>query len=454
MPGWDALLGAGSVAEQLLVWGVLNQLIGDLLGPAIELVRENINAANPVFALSPADLAESVVRRFMDQQTAAAEAARNGINADRFATMVALAADAPGPQQLAEALRRGLIVEQGAGVESTSFDQGIAEGRLGNKWAPMIKGLAQIWPSPTDALDALLQGQVSQGEAEQLYQLLGGDMQFFTWLFNTRGSAPTPLEAIEMANRGIIPWDGTGPEAVSYRQAFLEGPWRNKWEGPYRALGVYVPPPRTVTTLIHDGAISDAQALAFFQAQGMSPELAAAYVKSAHATKTSRAKELAESTVLTLYQSHALSEKEAADHLAALGYDAQDVGLLLEVTDLQREASVLNSQVNRVGTLYVNHKITRRAAADALAALGATPTHSAHLMADWDVYIASNVKQLTPAQIVDAWEYKNMTQEQALTALEHVGYTPFDAWVLLSNKAKGPLKGKPPETVGGPGVNP
>jgi hypothetical protein len=55
-----------------------------------------------------------------------------------------------------------------------------------------------------------------------------------------------------MANRGIIPWSGSGPRSTSFEQAFLEGPWRNKWLGPFRKAAEYFPPPRTITAMYNE----------------------------------------------------------------------------------------------------------------------------------------------------------------------------------------------------------
>lgn len=454
MPSWADLAGAGSAAEQLLVWGVLNQFLAAFFGPTLELVQQKVNAGHPVLELSPADLASAVVRNFVSPGAARDAAAASGIDADRFQTLVELSGDAPGAEMLAEALRRQIIPEGGTGPDSVSFNQGIAEGRLADKWAPIIKALATIWPTPENALDALLQGQLDPDAAKALYQKLGGDPQFFQVLFDTRGQAPTPMEALELLNRGIIAESGTGPDSTSYEQAFLEGPWRNKWLGPFRELGRLVPPPRTVTTLVHSGSLTDAQALKYFQMSGMTPELAAAYLHSAHAEKTSAVKELTESLVLTLYEGHAIDGPTATARLEALGYSAADVALILESVDLRREVAVVQSGVTRIGTLYISRKINRQGAKDALDGLDVTPAHRDHLLSTWDAERAANVRQLTPAQIVDAWQYDVIDQATAEQELQNLGYTPLDAWILLSNKAKAPLPDRPAPGPVGPGVNP
>ena len=455
MASWSDLLGrGGQIGEQLLVWQVLGQLLGPLLGPMIDVLTQEINQAHPVAEISPVDAAEAVVRNFLSMAQGEAAAAKAGIDPERFATLKALAGDAPGPQQLAEALRREVIPEQGTGADSTSFVQGIAEGRLADKWAPTIKALATIWPTPNDALDALLEGQLDEETARHLYVKLGGDLQFFPWLFNTRGSAPTPMEAIEMANRGVIPWEGEGPGVTSYHQAFLEGPWRNKWERPFKELGRYIPPPRTIDALIHAGAVTDAKALEWFKASGMDDATAAAYLAAAHATKTTKAREIAESTVLTMYETHALTPAEASAHLASLGYQAADIPLVLEAVDLQREVAALHSATTRIGTLYVGRKISRQGALDGLRGLDVTQAHADHLMATWDAERASTVRLLTPAEVVDAWELGLSSQAEAQAELVGLGYTPRDAWLKLSIKAKAAQPHEPPPGPVGPGQIP
>ena len=445
MPSISDLLGSGSVAEQLLVWGLLQELLGDFLGPMLELIRQDVNAGHPINVLTPADLASAVVRNFMDRAAAEGEAAKNGIDPARLQTLIDLAGDAPGPSELATALRRGIIPETGAGADSVSFTQGIAEGRLADKWAPIIKALAVYWPTPTDALDALLEGQVDEATGKALYQRFGGDPDYFTLLFNTRGTAPTPMEAIEMANRGLMPWDGEGPGVTSFHQAFLEGPWRNKWESIFRGFAVYIPPPRTVTTLLSHGVISDAQAQEWFQKTGMTPETAKAYVASAVAAKTTTHRQLTESNVQALYLEQLLTRTQAEGMLEDLGYDPDTANYVLEAWDFARARSAYQSAVTRVGSFYTGRKIDRPSAIKALQSLDVPDAAVTHLMAGWDAERAMTVKELTAAEVVDAVYYEVKDQAWALEQLEKLGYTAHDAWVKLSVRMHGAVPGEPGE---------
>jgi len=393
--------------------------------------------------ISPADAASAVVRNFLAYGSGEHAAAQQGITPQDFATLVHLSADAPGPQQLAEALRRGAIEEFGTGADSTSFEQGIAEGRLSDKWAPVIKVLARMWPTPVDALNALLKGQLSHDDAVALYERLGGDPQFFDLLYNTEGEAPTPLELIEMANRGYIPWDGTGAAVVSYEQGFKEGHWRNKWAPVYKRFAEYVPPESTVITLLAHGAIDQAGAAVLLAKQGMSETLISAYLDEAHTQAISDYRGLSVQSTLTAYQARVISDIDARTILESLHVTPAAVDLLLAYADIQRAFEAVTNAIARVRALFAARKITPETARNALVTLNVPVLSIDGIMAAWELENSISVKVLTETQIVDAWEKGIYSTSEALTELENIGYTPFDAWTLLSVKAGGPLPGKP-----------
>lgn len=538
MAGLGDLFGKGSVVEQIAVWGLLNQAVGAALAPAFTQLQGDVQAAHPLIPLAPPDLADAVVRNYMTMADAVAEAARSGLDAQRFETLVPLhgdapgpqqlasallrgliaadgagpgstsfaqgiresrlgdkwvdmirgladallsppdaasavvrnfmtakagaaeaaksgvgpdlfailthlAGDAPGPQQLAEALRRGAITEDGVGPGSTSFQQGIAEGRLADKWAPVIKALAKLWPTPVDALNAALKGQVTDEEGQRLYELLGGDLQFYTWLRDTEGEGPTPLQAADWARRGIIPFDGTGPDVTSYAQAVRESRYRDKWADAYRASALFIPNPREVVTLLKDGAVTKDQAAVWMRQAGADDATVAAFIAEADATALSQYRGLTTTTVLGMFYDQLISEADTAAILESLHVSPQAVPLMLAYADLQRAIAAQKSAVTRVGTLYAARKITEQTARQSLLTLKVPAGALNDIIATWQLENSISVKLLTEAQIADAFERAIMTPEEALTELQNIGYTPFDAWVVLSIKAKAPLPGRP-----------
>ena len=538
MSGLGDLLGKGSVAEQLVVWGVLNQALGAALSPYLSQLQQDVDARTPVEPLAPGDLADAVVRNYMTLADATAEAAKSGLSAERFATMVPLHADAPGPQelaaalirgiiprsgdgadsvafdqgiregrladkwvpviealsaavlsapdaasavvrnflstaegqsvaaksgvsadtfatlvqlsgdapgpqQLAEALRRGSIPAEGTGPGATSFVQGIAEGRLADKWAPVIRELSVEWPTPIAALNAQLKGAFSGDEGKALYERLGGDPQFYDWLLFSEGSAPTPVEAADMARRGIIPKDGTGPDAVSFQQAFLEGPWRNKWQDAFWQASEYIPTAREVITLLKDGAVDKDTAAAWMHRAGADDATVAAFIAEADTALLSDYKGLTTQSVLGMYYNQLISTDDATSILESLHVSPQAVPLMLAYADMQRAIAQQQNAVSRVGSLYAARKITAATAKQSLMTLQVPPAAVDSILATWQLENSINVKLLTEAQIVDAWELGIMDEAAALTELGNIGYTPYDAWVLLSIKAKARLPGQP-----------
>ena len=201
MPGLEDLLGAGDAVKQLLLWGVLNQVIGDAFAPYLESLTQDVQSAHPVIPLAPGDLADAVVRNYLPLAEAQAEAAKSGIDAARFATLVPLHGDAPGAQQLATALLRGLIDKSGAGPDAVSFEQGIREGRLSDKWAPLIADLAKQLLSPADAASATVRNFIDRSQAEQLAAQAGVDAATFGTLTHLAADAPAPGQLAEAVRR-------------------------------------------------------------------------------------------------------------------------------------------------------------------------------------------------------------------------------------------------------------
>lgn len=422
--------------------GIAESRLHNKWGPVLEALSEQL--------LTPADLAAAVVRNFADRGEAARTAAQQGIRAADFETMVHLSGDAPGPQQLAEALRRGLIPADGHGPGSTAFTQGIAEGRLADKWAPVIKGLSQLWPTPTDALDAALKGQIPAAEGRALYERLGGDLEFYPWLLATIGDSPTPLEAAVLAARGIIAEHGTGPDALSYDQAVKESRYRNKWGPAYRKLAEHIPPPSTIVSMLAHRQLSGADAHRLLLENDMSEALAAAYAGEAEYEAISDYRGLTESAVIDMYIAHVVTRDQAVQILGVLHVSDQAAGLLLDYADLRYVVDSMNKSVQRIAALFTGRKIGQQTAVDALSKLGISAAAVDQIIGDWELQAAASVKTLTETQIVDAWYYEIIDTAEAISDLGAIGYSPYDAWVVLSVKVKQPIPGQPPRIAAPP----
>ncbi len=447
LPGFLEAISGSAYILRIVLWQLVGELVGSAIAPYVAILTQESFRSHPVNALTAAEAAEAVIRNLMDFASAAAEASRTGIDEERFRTLVGLAGNAPAPEAMAEALRRGF-------VDEATYLKGIRQGRLRDEWAELVKKLATRDPSPMDALDAYLEGQLEEETAREYFVKFGGNPEHFQWLYNTRGSAPTPVQAADMANRGIIPWEGRGPEVLSFEQAFLEGPWRNKWLPAFRQAAEYLPPPRTIVAMVREGSLSHDRAIELLRKNGLAPDLAEAYLVSASAQRTQGAKDLTEAQVRTLYRDRLIPRSTAHDLLVSLGYDAQEADWLLATVEVEIAHRYLSTAVSRIHSLYVGHRLSRADAVVFLQKLGLESAEVDDLLGLWEWERAANVRLLTPSEIAQAFRYEILTQEEAQAALEALGYTPHDAWVYLSIHAKGPLPNEPAKTALAPGPTP
>lgn len=450
MASFGETFGPGSTAYQLFVWSVVNQVISTLLSPAFAELGYTVNDSAPVVVLTPADLAHAVVRSYMAEGDAAAEARKSGVDAARFAVLRDLAGVAPGPQQLAEALRRGVIPATGSGADSTSFEQGIRETDLLDKWTDTVKALAELWPSPADVIDAVVKGQIPLDEGKSTYQRVGGDPQWYDLLVNTNGNPPAPTELLELAQRQVIPWHGTGPDATTFQQGIYEGRTKDKWEPVYEELNNYFPTVAEVVELYRWGQLDVPAATKLMSQRGLSADYAAKWIAYADANAIDDYRGLSEQAILTMLSLSYITDAQARIMLTAIHKGPAAIEELIAYAHIQRTIQSANQAISRIGTLYQGRKITADSAATALASEGVEKSAIPSIIADWNAIVNVNVKLLTAAEIADAWEYKIMNDSTALQELYNIGYTPYDAWVYLSVKNKGPLPGQPAEGPGAP----
>jgi len=438
-----ALFGEESAFRQLLIWNVGGQIIEALMGPGLAEITQQINQLAPTTPLTPELCADLVVRGFLTQGAGAATALRSGVSGDDFALMTKGAGDAPGTTDLVTAYRRKVIPLNSGDPDVPSLVTGIQEGRLANKWAPMIEALGDVPIGVADAVDAVVESQISMQEGQAIAYQNGLSAENFTILFNTRGNPPSPTQLTEMVHRGVIAVSGTGPDATTFEQGIAEGATKNKWTPLYEAIMEVLPPARTVTALQRAGTITGDQALAYYRQLGLGQDTAAAYVKDASMGKTATVRHLAVGTITKLYTDQVITRDTAAAMMAALGYEAHETDLELELTDLHTVLAAEAKAVSKISTLYIGRKISRASAVTDLDALGVPGPARDQMLKTWDLERAAAVRILTPAEVESAFEYQVMSQDEATAELVAMGYTPYDAWVKLSIKNKGKLGGQP-----------
>lgn len=382
--------------------------------------------------ITPADAALAVLRGNMSLADGELVAARNGMVPADFSVLIGNTGEPPALEEMLMLWRRGEM-------DTPTLERAILQSRVRNEWIPYLLKLAVEPPSVAQVLDALVQGQISERDALARYEQAGGDPTFFKTAYAATANAPAPVQLAELANRGIIPWDGQGQNVVSWQQGFLEGRWKDKWMPAFRALAEYHPPPREVATLVKEGGMTQDQALHLWQQAGLTPELAHMYWTAAHYHRTAALHHLAVSEIRQLYLDKAIDKPEAMRMLESVGWTEIDATWLLDLADMQLERSMLEKAITKIAALYIGHKLAKTAAAAALAALDVPASQAQQLIKTWDLELAANVRTLTPAEIIDAFHYSVISPAAAQQMLEAEGYTAYDAWLLLTVKNKGPI---------------
>jgi hypothetical protein len=409
------LLGPESMARQFFVWNVLGETINAAAAPFFQHLTSTVNAIFPVVPLTPSDLAALVVHDRIDIGHGITEAKKSGISEEDFRLLVINATPQPAIADMLRLYREGKIPKG-------TLTQVMARSGFGDEWVPTFLKLGLQPPTPDAILEALLQGQTDEPTAHALYEKLGGDPDYFTLLYNTRGAAPTPVQAADMAVRGIIPWGGTGAGAVSFDQAFLEGPWRNKWRDAFKKAAEYLPPPDSIVEMLRIGALNKDQAADLLTKRGVPDNLIGFFLAKAVTAKTEKTKDLTESTIGTLYRDQAIDEPTTFAMLKALHYDDNEARFVLTTWRLARELTARNTAINTVHTQFINHKVDNQEASTLLDKFHVPAAQRDSLISIWIEERKAKVVDLTAAQIKSAFKKDIIDLEDALKRLTDLGY--------------------------------
>ena len=444
------LFSKDSAFGQLLIWQVGAQVIGAVMGPGLAELTQLVNEVAQTTPLTPDVLADLVVRNYLDQASATATAKKSGVSPDDFALLVKAAGDAVDTTTLIQGYRRGILGWDSSQGGLPSVLDGIREGRLADKWAPLLEQLGDLPLGVADAVDAAVEGQVTMDQAIEIAYQNGISEANFTILYNTRGNPPGVSDLAEMVRRGVIPQNGSGPDVLSFQQGVAEGATKNKWLPALEQIMTVLPAEGRVTTLLRNGVITRDAAIGYYQQLGYDQTAATAFADEASAVKTAADKLLAKSDVITLYADGAIARDDASTLIQALGYDGTEADQILTIQDLHTATAATNAAISRISSYYVARKIDRSGAVNALNALNVPPAQQTALLTAWDIERTSNVKLLTESQIVDAWAYLIFDTPTAISELQALGYTELDAWTVLSIKNKAPITDTPPAQ--GPGT--
>jgi hypothetical protein len=424
-----------------------------------ENLVNDVNARFPNVPLSPSQAANLWQEAYTGNIDLEQEALYGGIDADRWAALKYLSGVAPAPQELFELFRRGIIPQFATFDGELAVDTGLYQGQTKQPWVDTLAQLAYQWITYVDFVNAAVREQVDYDTAEQWAAKTGLDtttevapgINMFDLLFDVAGRPPGPEEAARMAWRGIIPWKGSGPHETTFQQAIAESDLKTKWTDALQAVSAYVLTNGEITNMVRHGFIDKDDAPAYYALNGVPADLAALMIESALVDQLAEDRQLAKGEVLTMYQNGLMDRDSAAVALGVIGYHG-DIGTeLLDLTDFRRESQAYTRLVTEIGRQVVTRKITMSAANDSLAAMGVPAATVKIMLQDWAIALQSEVSDISASQVATAVYYGVESLGDGYNDLLALGYTPYDAWRLLSIRMHAPVNlpdGNPPRPTG------
>lgn len=454
------------IISQFFIFGVMFNVAGAMLAPFVQAIQNDVWAAHPNRPLSPPDIATAVVRGFTMGDSggtpvpdwATSLASESGYDAATFATQVGITGMAPNLQLLFEMIRRGVIDEGVLGDGAQTLVGGIQQSDIRDAWIKYVTQLRYVPLSPLDMVRAAVQDQWDDEPVGYDYTIqkewagklglepagyLNGNPDWFNIALNSAGRPPGPQELGRLANRGVIAWSGRGVSDVTFEQGISESDIKNKWTPILEQLAQYWPAVGETGTLLQHGGITESQAEAYWNAEGVPAELMAALKYINTVQQVTQEKLLTKGDIETLLQLQAIDDQEALLMLAELGYTGDNAAAIVELSHLRFELRAIEETVRTTSTLYTSRAITAAEAEASLANIGMPAAQIQQLIATLTNARNAEVKIPTVSQMASALFYGVVDYDTALAFLVGQGYSADDAWLVLSVRMHGPLSPAP-----------
>lgn len=371
--------------------------------------------------LTAPDLATMVNRDVITDEEATQRAAHMGVDAEDFARFVEIYGEPLGPQSLGEAYRRGFI-------DRERFLRGIIQGPLRKEWFDVLEQLQYQRMSTVDAADAVNQGHMDLGTAQQIAQANGLDPNDLPTLLATAGAPPGVDFITEALNRGFI-------NVETFNAAFFESRIKNKYVGLFEQMRHRLIPQETVRLLYRNGVYSREATLDTLRKHGFTETDALALISLEETRQDDTTKELTKSEIVSMYEVRMIDLTTALEFLFTLGYSENNARAMINLADARRVNKYVTAGVNRVRSAYLAGRIDLPTASASLDAFGVPVDMRDDLFDIWNIDLETISKTLTPAQIRQAVTKQLISQTDAIARLRSQGYDETDAGLFLQLSA-------------------
>lgn len=469
--------------------------VGHGVSPAIRPVIQDLaNTAwelHQVRPLEPSIAAQLVAEGLWSADQGTAEAARSGVNPDRFAGLIEEARSGPTIEQAFAGVRRGLL----GGAELT---RAMRQAGVRPEWDELMRALVEVLPSVTDMVRFGVR-EVYDPAARSALDLdaefppaFAADAARVGLSRETAGNywaahwdLPSYEQGVAMLHRGLISqaqFDGL-LKALDYAPT-----WRDKLRGialrvppiadmiRFAVREVYDPAARAALDLDADypdaftgqaalHGMSEEHARDYWASHWRLPSARQGYVmlwrglitepqldqllKALDYPRVWRDRLAAIARIvpgridLKRMLRHGIkTEQEVEAGYRRLGYDADDAAAMTAIAVAEVEAGTTGdtyvskartSLFNRVHTEFVSRQLTRTEAEAGLAAAGVPGPQRGPVLTVWERESELIRTELTQAQIVKAHKKGLLTEAEALAELQERGMSASDAAIRLQS---------------------
>jgi hypothetical protein len=430
---FEAMAGPDHQFDVLLqLIGAIGAIISALFslgGIALQPLRNELWADNAVVPIPPADLADMVERNIIGVDFGHAEAAKSGLGNNDFDLMVRGAGEPYGIEQGLNLLRRGKISLE-------EFTKVLYYSRVRNEFLNDV--LALQWDTMTagDAIEGALKGVLDNATASDLFGKAGGQVDQFQTLLDIAGNPIGVESALNLWNHGYI-------NESQVDQIILHSRINPLFEQTAKLQRHKFLSAFQIVNAVKAGSATAAEAIGWLVAEGYPADQVTAVVNGSHKTATAAAKDITESQIATMYESGAITEQDASQRLVNLGYPANETTFILSVYSEKRHLAMIQAAIGQVRKVYLAGRIDDAGAGTQLDALGVDPTAKETYLTVWKIEAASELKELTAAQIGTFVKKGFITNDDATKRWEAMGYDAGDAALLLANYGGPPPPGSP-----------
>lgn len=473
--------------------------VGHGVSPAIRPVIQDLaNQAwelHQVRPLEPSVAAQLVAEELWSEGQGAAEAARSGINAERFAGLVAEARQGPTIGQALEGVRRGIL-------SGASFDRAMRQAGVRPEWDELMRALVEVLPSVTDmvrfgvrevydpaaraaldldaefppafaadaeliglqeerarqywaahwelpsytqATEMLFRGEISQGQFDGLLKALDYAPTWRSKLAAIARRIPTITDMIRFAVREVydpqarasLGLDAEYPPAFT-AQAALHG-MEEEHARQYWAAHWRLPSALQGYRMLWRGEITEAQLDGLLKALDYPPAWRSRLANIARIVP-------GRIDLKRMLRHEILNRDEVKQGYRMLGYDELNAERMTLIAEAETQATTgttsylgraRTSLFNRTHTEFVSRQLTSSEASSGLAAAGVPAAERGPIVTMWERERELIRTELTQAQIRKAF-YKGLYDEaQAMAELQERGMTDADARTYLQSGGGG-----------------